>query len=135
MKITVDYDKLKKAIQRNPQKTKDEVNIFLVRTQSVIKQGIVQEPWRVGATSGGVPVKTGNLKKAHEYTIEPFRFVVAVNKRKTQVGKWNYASLVHDGTSKMEARPWLTNIEKTKRPQIDRLAKDMLEKITTDLGK
>lgn len=130
LEVKIDYEQLKRALKRNPSVVRDEVNTFLVRASALIKQGIAQSPWRIGGSGGGVPISTGNLKKAHQYRLEPFRFIAEVNQRKAE-----YAGYVHYGTKFMEARPWLEYVKQSKEKAINDNAKILLERITADLAK
>lgn len=140
------YDDLKRAIEKNPANVKRLVNRFLVKVQSIVRQGINQGRWRVGMSGGGVPIGTGyagagNLKKAHEYTISPFQFKVEVNLNKTQRGKWNYAELVHGTAPNYKApygkpsRPWLRYVEKTKEGIILSESQQLADSIVAGLGR
>jgi hypothetical protein len=124
LEVKLDYNKLKKAIERNPRVVKDHTDVFLVRTQSYVRRGIEGSRWTMGSSGGGVPVDTGNLKKSHEYKLEPFKFSVTVDNRRAE-----YADPVHRG------RPWLRYAEQKALPQINREAKTLLENITNDLAK
>lgn len=130
LEVKIDYEQLKRAIKRNPSVVRDEVNTFLVRASALIKQGIAQSPWRIGSTGGGSPVASGNLKRSHDYRLEPFKFTAEVNQRKAK-----YAGFVHWGTKFMEARPWLEYVKNSKEKAINQNAKILLDRITADLAK
>ena len=127
--MKIDSEKLTRAIQKFPQEVKDATDIFLVRASSLYKSSIVQSPWRLSSAGGGAPKATGNLKKAHDYKIEPFKLVIIVNERKSP-----YARFVHDGTYKMQERPWLDYAVKTQENKINAEAKKLLQTITDKLG-
>lgn len=127
--MKIDSAKLRRAIQKFPQEVKDATDIFLVRASSFYRQSIVQSPWRLNSSGGGSPLDSGNLKKSHEYKIEPFKLVISVNEQKSP-----YAKFVHDGTYKMQERPWLDYAVKTQENKINSEAKNLLEKVTDKLG-
>ena len=127
--LRIDSEKLRRAIQKFPQEVKDATDIFLVRASSFYKSSIVQSPWRLSSAGGGAPKATGNLKKAHDYKIEPFKLVIIVNERKSP-----YARFVHDGTYKMQERPWLDYAVKTQENKINAEAKKLLQRVTDELG-
>ena len=127
--MKIDSEKLTRAIQKFPQEVKDATDIFLVRASSFYKSSIVQSPWRLSSAGGGSPLDSGNLKKSHEYKIEPFKLVISVNERKSP-----YASFVHDGTYKMQERPWLDYAVKTQENKINSEAKELLQRVTDELG-
>jgi hypothetical protein len=130
MKIEIEYEKLKQAILRNPTIVRDRTNVFLVRSQAILKQNINQSPWRIGGRGGGSPVLSGNLKKSHEYQLFPFSLRVTVNEEKSP-----YAKFVHEGTRKLQSRPWLRYAEIQSEGRINNYAQSLLKEITEDLGK
>jgi len=100
-----------RAFKTAPKEVANEGKIFLTRGLSEYKRVAVgSKPWRVGQAGGGIPVATiqssgytgGNLREQHRTVISGLtgRFGVGQSRVK-------YAGYVHDGTRKMEARPWL----------------------------
>lgn len=118
-------DELKKNILNQPRKTYDEVQKYLVRAQAVIQGIYTKNPWRVGQSGGGVPVKTGNLlRKGTSIKIEPFRRTFTVDDIKV-----DYAEEVHSG------RPWLEYAGEKGEKDIDKLQIDLLNNIAEDITK
>lgn len=131
------------AIKRNPQRTVDEVKNFLTRGLAVYKKGIVNNPWRIGGKAGGSPVsndpryprayqrqRSGNLRDTHITKVETWRGSIGPNLQAAP-----YGIFVHEGTGKMEKRPWLDYVKKNKQSQIKKLYRGMLENIVKDLAK
>jgi len=127
--LRIDSVKLRRAIEKFPQEVKDATDIFLTRASSFYKRSIVQSPWTIRSSGGGSPVATGNLKRSHDYRIEPFKLVISVNEQRSP-----YARFVHDGTYKMQERPWLDYAVKTQANKINSEAKKLLQRVTNELG-
>jgi len=127
--IKIDSEKLRRAIQKFPREVKDATDKFLVRASSFYRQSIVQSPWRLSSGGGGSPIATGNLKKSHEYKIEPFKLVISINEQRSP-----YARFVHDGTYKMRERPWLDYAVNTQESRVNSEARKLLQKLTDELG-
>ena len=136
MQITIDDKALKRMIKESP----DEVRKF---SQVFIRDGINAywqkvnntSPWQVGGRGGGVPTDTGNLRMAHKKEIKSFEGKVYVDMNKTKAGRWNYASLVHGGTSKMEGRPWLQYAKDESKTRIDGYKRRFLTDLVKALPK
>ena len=120
-------DEFKRAIERNPSVVQKQINSFLVKGMAVYNRLIIRNPWRVGMSGGGAPVRTGNLRDTHQRTVERFQARI--------VPTASYADKIHDGTGKMKARPWLDYAEKEGEKDIERLADTMTENIIKDLAK
>lgn len=115
------------AIKRNPGYTRDELNRFFVRGLAVYRSGIKNKPWKIGEGGGGSPVRTGHMRDTHKEKIEPYRASIGPTA--------TYAFYVHQGTSRMKARPWLDSVKDDKQKDIDKLAVTMLENIVKELAK
>lgn len=103
MAKTITASQLIRAFRSAPQEVANEGKIFLTRGLSEYKRVAVQSsPWRVGQTGGGIPVASGNLKEQHRTVISGLEGRFGVGQSRVK-----YAGYVHEGTSKMEARPWL----------------------------
>lgn len=120
------FKELQAAILRNPAKTKLEVDSFLTRATSLVKRGIINDPWRVHGGGGGAPVNTGNLRDTHETLATPWERII----RPTAP----YAMFVHEGTKKMSARPWLDYVMDITRVPIESLQIQLLDNIVNDLA-
>jgi hypothetical protein len=123
----IGLESLERAIKRNPEKVKDEVGKFIVRATALYKQSIIRSPWRLGGSGGGSPVATGNLRDTHETNIGTWQAYIRPNAK--------YAPYIHEGTSRMEARPWLEHAMESKKSEIERLQDGLLKEIVGDLAK
>lgn len=100
-RITV--DQLQRALRTAPGEVKTEAKKFLMRGISEYKRVAVQgSPWRIGQSGGGIPRDTGNLREQHRTQIKQWEARFGVGRHRVK-----YAKYVHDGTRKMQARPWL----------------------------
>jgi len=120
---------LKAAVRRNPQRIILEARNFLSRGIAEYKKGIIRNPWKIGGTGGGAPVRTGNLRDTHFTQISRFTAMIGPDKFN------RYAKFVHEGTRKMKARPWLEYVKKDKDSAIQKHYSTMLANITHDLAK
>lgn len=130
MEVQVDFkgfDELKRAILRNPDKTRQEVGSFLVRGMAVLNRGIIRNPWEVGSSGGGAPVATGNLRDTHTRQINTWDAYIQATAP--------YASFVHEGTKKMQSRPWLDDAVENSTNELKDLEEKMVENIVVDLAR
>lgn len=125
-----DWKAFKRALKRNPRKARQEALKFLAKGIAVYNRKIIRNPWAIGGSGGGAPVDTGNLRDTHVRT-KATRGSFQAKIEPTAP----YAQFVHEGTSRMQPRPWLEYAKKKGQPEIDKLAKEMLKNITKDLGK
>lgn len=136
-------DQLIQAIQRNPKKVASEAKIYLTRGLAVYKRGIINSPWRIGGGGGGAPVsndprykrpyqrqRSGNLRDTHVTQIKDLEASIGPNLTLAP-----YAIYVHEGTNKMQARPWLDWVQEEKQGDIQELYEKMLDNIFIDLKK
>lgn len=114
-------EEFRRAIQRNPEKVKDEVGKFMVRAITALKQTIWNNPWQVGGAGGGVPVNTGNLRDTHQSNVSSWQASIGPTA--------GYAEHVHN------KRPWLDYALKSEESKIKKLESDMLKNIVNDLSK
>lgn len=135
----IEYDQLKRAIQKSPQVIADETDKFLVRAQSEYKRSILGSPWRMGQSGGGVPVGTGsgagNLKNSHTYKIEPFKLVIGVNESRADYAPYVHGIKGYPRKRSYQLRPWLRHAEKSQQSKVDQHAKALLNKIVKVLGR
>lgn len=129
MKI-IGMDQFKKALERNPNKVKDELGKFFIKAIASYKSGIINNPWHMNANSGGSPVATGNLRDMHKSLIKPWQAVIGPDENEVR-----YAKYVHDGTKRMHARPWLDFVKKDRDQEVKKLEQQMLQNIVSDLAK
>ena len=125
-------DEFKRAIRRNPGKTRTEGKKFIARSLAELTRVIIRRPWRVNdAGGGGVPVSTGNLRDTHQKRVVGLRGKIYPTAK--------YAPFVHGLDGKkfnkrgVRLRPWLDHaVDETKKP-IDKLADNMLKNIVKDV--
>lgn len=108
------------AIKKNPSIITEELAKFFTRSLAKLESTINNNPWRVGMSGGGVPVKTGNLRDTHLTTRGKFEATIKPSAP--------YAQAVHSG------RPWLNYaLSQNEREMVD-LQKEMLKQITYKLA-
>ena len=127
-----DINGLREAIRRNPQLVIDETGKFLRRGIAKYKSTIDRNPWRVSGRGGGAPIDTGELRQSHNPPIYE-RWEARIEANRT--GTAPYAMYVHEGTRRMEARPWLDHAVDRNKGEIDTLQRQLLDTIVTDLAK
>ena len=128
-------DDFKKVIKKNPQKTKKEVKTFLVKSRALLDRSILRNPWRIGQTSGGAPVDTGNLRDTHQRRITSFSLSIYPTAR--------YAKHVHGpglGGKKrnkkgIQLRPWLDVALRDNEKAMNDLSEKMLKNLVNNLSK
>lgn len=123
---------LQAAIGRNPNKTKQEISLFLMRAISKYKSGIINNPWRMGSSGGGAPVSSGNLRDTHQTEIKPLQARIYPTAK--------YAPYVHgiEGYPRKRSyqlRPWLDYVKQQKEVEVKKLQDQMLQNIVSDLVK
>jgi hypothetical protein len=97
-----DWQGLKNAIKRNPQSVIREAKTLFTRVGSYVDRFLATSPWRIGGANGGVPYATGELfRNARQRTWTPYSLTIATNTQAVPYGVY-----VHEGTSKMQARPY-----------------------------
>lgn len=119
-------DRWQKAIQKSPQVVQQEAGQFLSRARAFLARTIQNSPWRLGASGGGAPVDTGNLRDSHRYTFQAFQLTIAPIAP--------YAQYVHDGTGKMKARPWLAYAIENNEQNINKEAQAMIDRVANKLS-
>lgn len=127
-----DLSGLRHAISRNPQVVIDETGKFLKRGIAAHMRTINRNPWRIGGSGGGAPRDTGSLRESHTPPIYK-RWQAEIRPNRT--GTAPYYIYVHEGTRKMEARPWLQYAIDQNRSEIDRLQRELLDNVTKDIAK
>lgn len=135
MKIDFEYEKLKRAIKRNPQIVAQETKDFLYRANARLTSKIGSSPWRMGMNGGGVPKLSGNLRDAHESKQEAFQLTISVNERKAPYAPYVHGIKNFPRKRSYQLRPWLRFAEKEATPQINEDAKRLLRNVTEALGK
>jgi len=104
MKITVKgLNQLRRAFRKNPDYVKRRGLKLMKNIKEKYKNQIIRSPWEVGESGGGVPVRTKALRDSHQYRVSPTRMTAGIPEYKAK----EYGIYVHEGTSKMDARPWL----------------------------
>jgi len=123
---------LERAVDRNPEKTRTELNRFFIRGLAEYRRGINNNPWRMGMSGGGAPKKSGYLRDSHTDKIQAYRASIGPTAL--------YAPYVHgvEGYPRKRSyqlRPWLDSVKTDKQKDIDELAMKMLDNIVKDLAK
>jgi hypothetical protein len=119
---------LRAAVNRNPKKVLSEARIFLQRGIAEYQRGIIRNPWRVGSSSGGSPVsndsryqrrnqkqRAGNLRDSHRVQIMGLTAKIGPDMKQSP-----YAGFVHEGTRRMQSRPWLDYVKDNKDKEVKR---------------
>ena len=118
------------ALARNPRVVKRQVSDFLVKGIREYNKGIIRSPWRVGGSGGGgSPVARkdgGMLRDTHKREIGDMEAKIYPTRP--------YAIFVHDGTKKMETRPWLDHVKDKSSLEIKKLQNRMMDNIIKDLA-
>ena len=112
-------DELKKAIQRNPEVVKNAVGIFLKKGMEIYNRVIMNNPWRIGMSGGGVPVATGNLRDTHRLEYKTWEAVIYPTA--------SYAEGVH------KTRPWLEYAFDKGGKEVELLEGEMMDTILKNL--
>lgn len=131
--FSIDFKGLKelqRAIERHPQKVVEHTQTFLQRGMAIYRSGIQNNPWRMGERGGGSPVDTSNLLKSHAVRFDKFEASIGPGRNYPV----KYARYVHDGTTKMEKRPWLNYVRQSSDYKIKPLYQDLLRSIVNDLA-
>jgi len=118
------------AVKRNPTTIRDETRKFIVRGLSKYRKGTQSQPWRLGGMGGGAPVASRNLVDSHITRIRSFSGSFGPNERVAPYARW-----VHEGTRRMDARPWLDYVKKQNNHRIRSLYMELLRNISKDLAK
>lgn len=139
----VGLKELVRAIERSPQSVLNEGRTFLTKGLAVYKRGIINRPWRIGGAGGGAPVsndtryprkyqrqRSGNLRDTHITRVTGLIGTIGPNMQSAP-----YALYVHEGTRRMQGRPWLEYVKNDSNPEIEDLYRYMLQNIVTDLAK
>jgi hypothetical protein len=135
MEVRIEYKKLRNAIERSPDVAKDEINKFLVRAQSVLKQKINQSPWSMGRSGGGAPVASGNLKRSHKYDLKPFSLEISIDEQRAEYAKYVHGIAGFTRKRTYQLRPWLRYAEDKSSKEINNFGKTMLDNLVSDLAR
>lgn len=114
------------AIRRNSQVTQRYAQEFFVQANAEYNRKIIRDPWEVGGSGGGAPVDTGRLRDTHGKEIRPWEARIYPTA--------NYSWYVHEGTSRMEERPWMEYAFSAAQNKVQEHADDMLLKIVKRLA-
>ena len=121
---------LRRAVETAPGAILTEGKIFLQRGLSEYKRAALQSsPWRIGQSGGGVPRDTGNLRERHRTEISGLEGRFGVSAESVR-----YASFVHQGTSKMEARPWLDSARQRANSAVEKHYKVFMDNILAHIA-
>ncbi len=118
---------LESAIRRNPETVRLKTRQFITRGLAEYRKSIMRNPWRLGMRGGGAPTDTRALRDTHRSQISDFEGRIEPTAP--------YAPYVHEGTRKMEGRPYLEYARETQDPHIRQLEGNLLREIVDDLAK
>lgn len=119
---TKGFEEFEKALLRSPKLVIAESKKLIQRMIAEYKRGIINNPWTVGASGGGAPVNTGNLRDTHK-TLFPSPFIGEIYPTA------DYAEHVH------KKRPWLDFVFDNKMRDIEKLEDEFLTNIVKDLAR
>ena len=131
VEIIAEFDPFIRAIKKNPQVVRSEVSKFLTRGMAEYRRSIQTKPWRLGGSGGGAPVDTTNLQTSHVPKFSQWE--ASIGPRTDSAKK--YASYVHEGTSRMQARPWLDYAKESRDGRIKKMELELLDKIAYELSR
>jgi len=120
------FKELEAAIKRNPAYTISRAGIFITRALAEYRKVILRNPWRLGGTGGGAPVLTGNLRDTHQTTVSGLEGRIYPTAP--------YAVYVHQGTRRMQARPWLDYAKDTADPAVRQHETELLQDLVGNLA-
>ena len=126
-----DWAGLQKAIARNPDVVQREAKNLFVRVGSYIDRSLATSPWKVGGGGGGVPYASGELfrnARNKEFKANSMRIY-------TNTNVVPYALFVHEGTSRMQARPYYDVAAENTEPQQNDAINTFLDAVTNQLAK
>ena len=96
-----DLRDLRKAFSNSSSTVRSASDRMMTNIRRELLSTIRNNPWNIGGRGGGVPVRTGDLRGSHQTRQTPFELRIWVP------DSHPYAQYVHEGTSRMEARPWM----------------------------
>ena len=126
-----DLRALERAFSRSPEMMRTEGLRMMNRINVGLQRQIIRNPWRIGGAGGGVPVDSKSLRQSHRYEVKPEQVKISVDQAKAKAYGW----AVHEGTSKMQARPWLDYSLEREEQNIKNLADDFLNRVVAYLAK
>jgi hypothetical protein len=125
MNITIRGEReLREAFQKNPQYVKSRGGQLITRLKTAYQRQIIRDPWRVGASGGGVPVDTGSLRDSHRYIATQTRLEIEVPDEKADA----YGRAVHRN------RPWLDYAHEKLKKEREKELSNFLKDITNNLA-
>lgn len=125
-----DLQALQKMVNDSPGIIRSRSDKLMARVDRIFKTTINRNPWRIGGTGGGVPVDTRHLFRSHVWRRTPWQMSVTVPK-----GQPKYASAVHEGTRRMEARPWMDYAIDKNKAEVKQEAIKFLDDVVKNLAK
>ena len=126
-----DLRSLRKAFNNSPDLMRRKGGQLMTRLKANLQQRIIRRPWQVGGLGGGVPVATGALRDSHYYKVSATSMEAGLNPHVTEL----YGRYVHDGTSKMEARPWLDYAVEKEESNTNQLVNNFLDDVVQGLAR
>jgi hypothetical protein len=115
IKVTPSFGKVSSAFKK-------------IKLNSAIQEGIEKYAFEIlGEAKKVTPVDTGRLRGSEKVDLFPLRAIVAPHTE--------YAVFVHEGTSRMRARPYMTWGMETARKRLTGLADPILNSINVEIKK
>lgn len=130
-----ELDSFKKAIERNPEKVKEFVKEFFQNSIAVYARSMINNPWRMGDSSGGIPSDSGNLRDRHRALYGDWLAIYGVQDSDVPYAKYVHGIDGYPRTRNYQLRPWLDYAVENKVKEIDKLEEKLIEDITQDLVK
>lgn len=124
-----DLEALRRAFNNSPDTMKKHSDRLITKIDRETKKIMFRNPWEIGGSGGGVPVDTKYLRQSHQSRRSPYEMKIWVP------GSHPYASYVHEGTRKMEARPWMDYAADKVEGSIDGEIRTFLDSVVSDLSK
>ena len=126
-----DLRNLRKAFNNSPDLMRSKGGQLMTRLKANLQQRIIRKPWQVGWSGGGAPVASGSLRDAHRYKVSSTELEISLDPSKED----SYGRYVHEGTSKMEARPWLDYAVEKEESNTNQLVNNFLDDVVQGLAR
>ena len=119
-------DEFERAIRRNPQYVKERGGLFITRGLAEYRRIILREPWKRGASGGGAPVATGNLRGYAPAASEGLRGPHLPDGLIREVRAWRGRVTCKRN---YQLRPWLDYAAGQALPEIERHEQQLFDDI------
>ena len=131
-KITI--KQLQKAVNKAPKEVHLAGKTYIRDGVKTWEKNAKRKPWRVGMSGGGIPVRTGELKKANESVFNlnklEGRFKVNENRQAPREYKSKSIKTVMDYAVRVhKKRPWMDWTEKKSERELEKLESEFANEI------